>query len=182
VANYYNVTAGFSATPMSGGAPLYVQFSNQSTGFTTSDIFSWTFGDGNGSSLTDPSNTYVNPGTYPVTLIVSNGFCTDTISDIIQVNPTVVEVPEILTPNGDGANDVFDIKNIQYFPDNELFIFNRWGHLVYSMKGYNNTWDGSANAAGKTGSGKLPTGTYFYLLKLNDAENQVFRGFCELLY
>lgn len=182
VANFYNVVANFTATPISGGAPLTVQFNNQSTGVNSSNNFSWSFGDGNGSSLTDPSNTFLNPGTYTVTFIVSNGLCSDTATTVIQVNPTKVVIPEVLTPNQDGHNDVFNITNIQYFPDNELLIFNRWGHLVYSMKGYNNTWDGSANAPGKTGSGKLPTGTYFYLLKLNDAENQLFRGYCELLY
>ncbi|MBA3664081.1 MAG: gliding motility-associated C-terminal domain-containing protein [Bacteroidetes bacterium] len=182
VANYYNVVANYSASPVSGGAPLNVQFTNLSAGITNSDLSSWTFGDGNSSVSYNPSNTFMTPGTYTVTLIVSNGLCSDTTTGIIKVNPTLVEVPELLTPNGDNKNDVFDIKNIEYYPDNELQVFNRWGHLVYSMKGYKNEWEGSANANGKTSNGKLPTGTYFYLLKLNDGENQIFKGFCQLLY
>ncbi|MGZ4042950.1 MAG: T9SS type B sorting domain-containing protein [Bacteroidia bacterium] len=182
VANFYNVVANYSASPLSGGAPLNVQFTNQSLGITSTDINYWTFGDGNTSSVYDPSNTFVTPGTYTTVLIVSNGLCSDTTIGTIQVNPTTIEVPEVLTPNGDGKNDVFDIKNIEYYPDNELLIFNRWGNTVYSMKSYKNEWNGSPNVSGKTGTGKLPPGTYFYLLKLNDGENHVFRGFCELLY
>lgn len=182
IANFYNVVAGFIASPLSGLAPLNVQFNNTSVGITTANQTNWVFGDGNTSGSYSPGNLFQNPGTYTVTLIISNGLCSDTISNVIKVTPALVEVPELLTPNGDGKNDVFDIKNIEYFPDNELLVFNRWGNIVYSKKSYKNEWDGSANVNFTTGSGKLPTGTYFYLLKLNDTENQVFKGFCQLLY
>ena len=57
--------AGFSAGPASGTAPLSVSFTNLSTGATN---YSWAFGDGHTSTLTNPANTYTNPGTYSVTL------------------------------------------------------------------------------------------------------------------
>jgi PKD repeat protein len=57
--------ADFSASPTNGTAPLSVSFTNLSTGATN---YAWTFGDGNTSALTNPANTYTNPGTYSVTL------------------------------------------------------------------------------------------------------------------
>jgi PKD repeat protein len=63
-------TAGFSADPTSGCAPLTVRFTDSSTGDPTS--WSWTFGDGGTSNLQNPSHTYTNPGTYTVGLTVSN--------------------------------------------------------------------------------------------------------------
>ncbi|MCW3075863.1 MAG: hypothetical protein JWO32_472, partial [Bacteroidetes bacterium] len=182
VANYYNVVASYSATPVSGMAPLTVQFTNLSTGISLSDPTNWTFGDGNSSGTYNPGNVYQGTGTYTVMLIVSNGLCSDTATGEIKVFPAIVEVPEVFTPNGDGKNDVFEIKNIEYFPNNELIVFNRWGNVIYTMKGYSNEWNGTSNVNDKTGGGRLPTGTYYYLLKLNDGENQVFRGFCQLLY
>lgn len=182
-ANYFNVVAGIASSTLSGTAPLSVQFTNTSTGINPSNNVSWTFGDGNGSGVYDPSNVFSTPGTYTVQLIISNGLCSDTSDVIVVVSVRDIRVPEIFTPNGDGKNDVFDIQNIDFFPDNELLVFNRWGNLVYSMKSYDNSWDGSPNVAGKTGSSKLPTGTYFYLLMLkNNSEERVFRGFIQLVY
>ena len=64
-------TAEFSATPLSGSAPLAVSFTDESTGAPTSWL--WTFGDGGTSSAQDPAHTYTAPGLYSVTLEVSNG-------------------------------------------------------------------------------------------------------------
>ena len=57
--------AGFTAGPTNGTAPLSVSFTNLSTGATN---YSWTFGDGNSSTLTNAANTYTTPGTYSATL------------------------------------------------------------------------------------------------------------------
>jgi len=70
LANYIVVAypppvAGFTAGPTNGTAPLSVVFTNLSTGATN---YAWAFGDGNTSPLTNPANTYTNPGAYTVTL------------------------------------------------------------------------------------------------------------------
>jgi len=51
----------------------------------------------------------------------------------------------LITPNGDGANEGFFIKNLELYPDNELVITNRWGDEVFRKKNYRNTeeWKGS---------------------------------------
>ena len=79
------VTAGFTGTPTSGVKPLGVQFTDASTGPVTSR--SWTFGDGNTSTVQSPLHTYPNAGTYSVSLTVSNGTGTNTLTrtNYIQV-------------------------------------------------------------------------------------------------
>lgn len=70
------VTADFSSNVTSGCSPLVVIFSDLSTGNPTS--WNWNLGNGNNSNLQNPGATYVTPGTYTVTLTVSNGGFNDT--------------------------------------------------------------------------------------------------------
>jgi PKD repeat protein len=77
--------ASFLAVPTSGAAPLSVSFTDQSSGSSTA--WAWTFGDGNTSIIQNPSDIYVNPGTYTVQEIVSGpgGASTDTVVNVISV-------------------------------------------------------------------------------------------------
>jgi PKD repeat protein len=74
-AGYVNVTisppiANFTATPLSGTAPMTVQFNDTSTGSPTA--WNWSFGDGGISSVQNPSYIYTTPGTYTVSLTATN--------------------------------------------------------------------------------------------------------------
>jgi|694.fasta_scaffold00173_77 gliding motility-associated-like protein len=182
IANYFNINSSIATSTLSGGVPLTINFTNTSTGLTPGSSVNWTFGDGNSSTNNTPNNTFTNPGTYTVQLIVSNGICQDTSDVIIKVNVTDIDIPEVFTPNGDLYNPFFTIKNLEYFPNAELQIFNRWGNEVYKMKNYKNDWDGVPNSKGTIGSSKLPTGTYFYILYLNDEEGRQFKGYVQLMY
>jgi gliding motility-associated-like protein len=62
------------------------------------------------------------------------------------------EIPNIITPGGNGQNDFFVIKNLQ--PNSELFIYNRWGNVVFESKDYQQNWD----------CNRCSDGTYFYVL------------------
>ena len=79
------LSANFTATPVTGCAPLIVQFFNTSTGSPTT--YQWDFGNAASSVLQNPSTTYTNPGTYSVTLTIGNGTSTNTktITNIITV-------------------------------------------------------------------------------------------------
>jgi len=79
------LTADFSATPLSGYAPLTVGFTDLSIGTVTS--WNWNFGDGNSSSEQNPTHTYQSAGTYTVTLSVSDGTSSDskTVTDLVDV-------------------------------------------------------------------------------------------------
>lgn len=84
-----------------------------------------------------------------------------------------LEVYNVVTPNGDGAHDYLKIEGIQNFPNNTIRIYNRWGVLVFSTRGYDtqgNVFDGTSQGrATLAQDNKLPVGTYFYIL---DYENQ----------
>ncbi|MCD9636251.1 Ig-like domain-containing protein, partial [Tenacibaculum maritimum] len=82
-----------------------------------------------------------------------------------------------LTPNGDGDNDTFYIDAINKYPNNSLEIYNRWGNLVYSKKGYDNTFEGISNGRVNISEGaKLPAGTYFYVLDLSKVGKEPLKG------
>ena len=96
--------AGFSGTPRSGTAPLTVAFVNTSTGDVTSTV--WSFGDGGSSTLSNPSYTYNNPGTYTVSLTASgaNGSDTETKLGYIVVDAPPIADATCVTFNGAGTN------------------------------------------------------------------------------
>lgn len=172
------VVANFSVNVASGMAPLTVDFTNNSLG---ANSYSWTFGNGGVSTSTNPSNVYVTSGNYTVTLVSSNGNCSDTYTLEIKVNGGLGTIPQIFTPNGDGKNDPFYIPGLDNYPKNKLQIFNRWGNIVYDAAPYKNDWDGSPNKS-SMGTGKLPVGTYFYILDLGVETEEVRKGFVQLEY
>lgn len=104
------------------------------------------------------------------------GYLDPTNDSIYIPNENGVEVFNVISPNGDGINDVLTIDKIEFFPNNTLEIVNRWGVLVYKVNGYNNSntfFNGYANQ-GKviSKSKKLPTGTYFYKLQFKQEGNE----------
>ncbi len=87
-----------------------------------------------------------------------------------------IVIPNTITPNGDGKNDVFRIDAIEFQPDRfkdaELVVFNRWGDVVYkSGRPYANNWDGT-NGNGNN----LPEATYYYILDLNLPDGITYKG------
>jgi large repetitive protein len=122
-------------------------------------------------------------GKVEVPYVICDASCPDlcdTALLIINVEADLTEdcddVPNGITPNGDGVNDelIFDIllnNPPDEFPDNEIIIFNRWGDIVYQAKPYNNDWRGT-NQKGK----ELPQGTYYYILRLSIANGDIIRG------
>lgn len=86
----------------------------------------------------------------------------------VSVNICDVEVFNLVTLDGNTKNEYFKIKNIEFFPDNSLQIFNRYGVLVYSAKGYGlgeNLFFGYQNVSGSGfDSNGLPSGNYLYIL------------------
>lgn len=126
-----------------------------------------------------------------VTYTPNDGFCgADTFSYEItdlagarsatQVKVTVVCDKVLIytgiSPNGDNKNDTWHIFGIEQFPKNEVQVFNRWGNLVFTQKGYSNlnAWDGTWN--GKD----LPDGAYFYVIDLGDG-SAVLSGYLQLM-
>lgn len=128
------------------------------------------------------------PGTYSV-LVISQytgaaAIPDDslTITDIIisdNFSPCLLEIFNGVTPNGDNHNDYFHIGNIDQYPDNTVDIYNRWGQIISHIEKYDNIdrkWSGTLN-----GSGTAPSGTYFYIIHLNDKKSKPIKGWIELL-
>lgn len=76
----------------------------------------------------------------------------------------------VITPNGDGLNDVFVLEDILNFPNNEIIILNRWGSTVFQAQPYLNDWQGTYN--GKP----LPEGTYYYAVRLDLLQGEILYG------
>ncbi len=95
--------------------------------------------------------------------------CGNTNQDSVFLNldNCVVSVPNVITPNGDGQNDLFVITGLSYHPNSILYVYNRWGQLVYSNMDYQNDWDG----------GNLTPSIYYYVLILTDGtQPDTFQG------
>lgn len=89
----------------------------------------------------------------------------------ILLVPTDFHIPEGFSPNDDLINDLFVIRGILYFPNNQFTVFNRWGVKVFEASNYQNTWDGTSQSNLNIGGDVLPVGTYFYVLDLGDGSD-----------
>jgi len=125
--------------------------------------------------------TSLNEGilTLSVTLTDPAGNISVPQTDQIRKVPAAQVFPQGFSPNGDGVNDVWILPGIEAFPDNGVTIFNRYGTVVWEIKGYDNivrVFDGSSNASGVNSSAGLPDGTYFYVVTFGTPK-QVQKGF-----
>jgi len=121
-----------------------------------SDFWLWDFGDGNSSNSPPPvMHTYPDIETsYTVMLVVSNSYgCVDTIHKEVLIINDLLVFPNVITPNGDGINDVLEIINADKYPNNRLVVYNRWGKVVFEQTNYQSNWDGR----------DLADGTYHYV-------------------
>lgn len=139
------------------------------TGGSTPYVIDWSNGT-NGDTLKN-----VSAGIYGIS-VTDNDNCllTDSINITSQTEAaceTNLVIYNVISPNDDGKNDVWIVKGIENYPDNDVKIFNRWGSIVFEKSGYNNTWSG-VNENGEP----LPSATYYYILKLNDADKRTFSG------
>ncbi len=73
-------------------------------------------------------------------------------------------IPSTFSPNRDGINDAWIIPGITEDGQNEVWIYNRWGILVFHQAPYDNKWTGRSSESGM-GSKDLPEGTYYYILR-----------------
>ena len=117
-------------------------------------------------------------GTYKVVVTDQNG-CVDTMAFTL-IPPFSIVIPPGFSPNGDGINDTFIIKNLKDYPDNELSIFNRWGEEVYHAKPYANEWDGKNHNSNQFLSDDLPDGTYYYYFRVNGVKLPTLKGYIVL--
>jgi gliding motility-associated-like protein len=122
-------------------------------------------------------NDYLtSAGIYKDTLQNSSGCDSIVILNLgLNVHHSV-SIPDGFSPNNDGVNDVFVIQHLEFFPQNKILIFNRWGNKVFEAAPYENNWDGKNHFGITVGGDLLPVGTYFYILTLGDGSAEM-KGF-----
>ena len=140
----------------------------------------WNFGDPNSgannvSTSLNPSHQFSEIGTYQITAIVEFDCYTETVTQnitVVDCSDTIIpilpfEFPNVITTNGDGINDLFEIQDL---PTNtEVIIINRWGNVVFLSDNYQNNWDGK----------ELVDGVYTYKFKTKDG--RIGHGFVHLV-
>ncbi len=123
------------------------------------------------------ANLTIRPSTnttYTVTVTNANG-CSSTASYAVIVadDLSILSATNILSPNGDGVNDVWKVDNLDLYPQAVVRIFDKAGRIVYTKKGYDNTWDGTYNGQ------PLAENTYYYIIDLE--AGKVLRGYITLV-
>lgn len=132
-------------------------------------------------------NDSLNPSTYIYGLdfknklvwTVINGVC-PLLSDTVMILVNPLKISKVLTPNNDNINDEFKIE-IDNLEKAHLIVFNTRGEIVYETEnfGNENSWNG-INIKNQ----RLPSGTYFYVLKLkvkDKSDSFIYKGFIELI-
>lgn len=172
---YKSPIANFGWTPQNPSVTLpTASFINLTTPKDIYNVYHWKIQRNALNDLRDnifgeePNYTWANTGDFNISLdaysvnTAPSGFvyeCHDTISKIITIINDVLIFPNVITPNGDGVNDLFVIKNLvdgQAYPDNEISIYNRNGKCVFFKQ------DVRTNEELWKPNSDTPTGTYFY--------------------
>ncbi|MCF8423072.1 MAG: gliding motility-associated C-terminal domain-containing protein [Bacteroidia bacterium] len=146
-----NVGGSATVTATGGVAPLTILWADGSSNATIGNL---------------------TAGSYFVTITDANN-CSESGNVVVELlstqtingTPCIIEIPNIITPNNDNVNDFFKIKNLEYFPNTSVSIFNRWGTKLYENANYKNEW----NADG------ISDGTYFYIITVT--KDQQYKGY-----
>lgn len=125
-------------------------------------------------------NNISNPETIFVRLVSPPCY------EIFQFDLTIENcppfVPEGFSPNDDGSNDWFNIQGLyDIFTEHQLKIYNRYGTLIFEGDN-NNPWDGKVNRGLNNHGRKVPVGTYYYFLNLNDSNYKPLIGWVYVNY
>jgi trimeric autotransporter adhesin len=190
--NLVNVKDANCGQPQTGSATITVNAlpvvsisSNKGLSVSKGDVmvltatgggqYSWT-----GADILSGQNTAaltIRPkqsGTYRVTVTNASGCVSDQNIAITVIEDYKLEAGTVITPNGDGYNDKFIVKNIDYYPNNTLKIFDKAGRILYTKHTYANDWDGTINGS------PLNEGTYYYIIDLGSGIG-TFKGYINII-
>ncbi|GAA4331923.1 hypothetical protein GCM10023149_37970 [Mucilaginibacter gynuensis] len=107
-------------------------------------------------TIKNPILTGTGDRAYTLQITDSRG-CPNTDVLSIKVSPDIT-IPNTFTPNGDGINDVWQIRGLIAYEDAIVDIFNRYGQPIFHSIGYPTPWDGTFSGKG------LPAATYYYVI------------------
>ncbi len=110
-------------------------------------------------NLKAPQMTVSRPGLYYVNITGCEMYAD---SFFVVFTHCELGIPNIISPDGDGINETFNIKNLSFYPNTELYIYDRTNKLVFKSMNYQNDWDAS----------NTPDGYYYFLLRFADGSTQ----------
>lgn len=112
----------------------------------------------------------------------NGGGCYSITSFVLNTKNCPPVVNNFVSPDNDGYNDTFHIEGLKdIFLNHKISIYNRWGKLVWTGNNNSNEWDGFANNGLLIDEKQIPSGTYYYVIELNDAEyNEPLTGYLYL--
>jgi gliding motility-associated-like protein len=182
---YANQTQTGSATVTVNALPVVSISSNKGLSISKGDAiiltatggtqYSWTGSDIiSGQSTSALTIRPKQSGAYKVTVTNASGCVSDQTLAITVTEDYKLEASTVVTPNGDGYNDKFIVKNIDYYPNNTLKIFDKAGRILYTKHTYANDWDGTINGS------PLSEGTYYYIIDLGSGIG-TFKGFINII-
>ena len=116
----------------------------------------WSTGD-NADYLAD-----LGQGTFNFTVTDSNNCIEEEEVTLNPLEELCLFIPDIITPNADGFNDVWEIPGIEYYPEAVVEIYNRWGKRIFHSEGYEIKWDGTFNDK------DLPMDSYHYIIDIKN--------------
>ena len=117
-------------------------------------------------------------GTYSITITDAND-CRITMNALSMYDHVgeCIKIPNVFTPNEDGVNDTWVIENIGMFPEAYIYVYNRWGQLLYEGRGTDEPWDGRYRGH------YVPSGVYLYIVNLENLEkDRAYTGTVSILY
>jgi gliding motility-associated-like protein len=179
----YGLFARFTAEPVTGEAPLTVEMKvdSASNGTDASLIrYNWEFFENSDTSKlltgTEPTMILERPGEYTARVMASYLQCTYRFvsEEFIKVDSSLLEIPNVFTPNEDGLNDYFQVKalSLKSFSGR---VFNRWGRVVFEWtdpKTLEKGWNGRVQNDGSI----APTGTYYYIISATGYDDKMYEG------
>lgn len=144
VCAFENVNVNFSASPQPTDIfEPTIEFTDNSSG--NPNQWDWTFGPFGTSNSQNPIFNFPpeSPGCYDVILTANNiNDCPDTDTIVVCINPNFsIYFPNAFTPNGDPYNNRFNAKG-EGVVNFDMWIFDRWGNMVFHSTGLNDPWDG----------------------------------------
>ncbi len=176
--NAIEMNVEFTLTLEDDVVPTTVPFENLSE---NASVYEWDFGDTTFSDEINPTHEFLTGGDIIITLVGyydESKLCMDTFKyGITLYPPSEILVPNVITPNGDGLNDNFEVKSTG-LSSLRCEIHNRWGQFLYEFEGISNKWDGV------TVSGKpAPPGTYYYIINASgyDQKEFIYNGYFILM-
>lgn len=118
----------------------------------------------------------IGSNTIDVIVTAQDGITTKTYTVTIYKGepPADMIANNVITPNGDGKNDYWVIKDIELYPQNNVVVFDKGGRTVFEKRGYRNEWDGTLNGAA------LAEGTYYFVVDLGPNLRK-FKGYIAIV-